>query len=181
MFNLNMIDIEGCYLISPNTFEDLRGSFTKIFHEDFFIENNLRTDFTEEYYSISKYNVFRGLHFQYPPMDHAKMVTCLSGKVLDIIVDLRKDSKTYLKTYSVELSSENKNLLYLPSGIAHGFLVTSKEDALMLYKVTSVFSKEHDGGVNYEYIKDYLPNFENLIISDKDLELPLLKDFKNPF
>lgn len=176
MFNILKTDIEGCLVLQPKNLEDYRGSFIKIFHKDFFEENNLRTDFKEEYYSISKHNVFRGLHFQYPPKDHAKLVTCLSGSVIDIIVDLRKESSTYKKIFSIELNEDNKNIFYLPSGIAHGFLVTSKKDALMLYNVTSVFSKEHDGGINFEYIKKYLPPIEKLIISQRDKQLPKINE-----
>ena len=171
--------INECYEIIPNIFKDERGSFVKTFNKDIFIENKLETDFKEEYYSVSKKNVFRGMHFQIPPMDHTKIVYCISGNVLDVILDLRKGSLTYGKYQTFELNSETCNIIYIPTGLAHGFLTLS-DSATMVYNVSSVHSSEHDCGVHWNSFEFNWPT-SDMIISNRDNSFVNLKDFKSPF
>ena len=104
--------LDGCFELRPLTHQDKRGSFTKIFHTNDFKDMKLNTNWVEEYFTLSKKNVLRGLHLQLPPSDHFKMVYCLEGEVLDVVLDLRSSSATYGKSYSLNLSSENKIGLY---------------------------------------------------------------------
>ena len=143
---INETNISGCYEIIPRKIEDSRGLFIKTLHEEFFSAQGLRTEFSEEYYSKSKQNVLRGLHFQTPPHDHVKMVYCVSGRILDAIVDLRIDSPTYREFRIFELSDENAKILYLDKGIAHGFYTVSPA-AIVMYKVSTVYASENDKGI----------------------------------
>lgn len=158
---------------------DPRGFFSKTIHADVFRENGMRFDFAEEYYSVSKKNVLRGLHFQTPPHDHAKYVTCLTGEVLDVIVDLRRGSKTYGKTEAFKLSESAGMSLYLPTGFAHGFLALT-ENAMMLYRVTSVYAPSNDAGILWSSI-DFKWPVETPIVSDRDAAFPRLVGFNSPF
>jgi len=182
MFEIESIDIQGCFILTPKDLHDLRGNFIKLFHKSFYTKHDLTTDFREQYYSISKPHVFRGLHFQYPPEDHVKLVTCIDGEVLDLIVDLRKKSPTYNQVHTEILNDKNNKILYLPNGIAHGFYVSSDKDAIMLYNVTTEFSQAHDGGIHYNGVETYLPIDKNeIIVSMKDNCLPQLQSFISPF
>ena len=105
--------IDGCFELQPKVFKDDRGKLIKTFHEEMFKSNDLETDFKEEYYSVSNQKILRGLHFQLPPHDHIKCVTCIDGKIFDVVVDLRKKSTTYKQYYSLELDSEKGNMLYI--------------------------------------------------------------------
>lgn len=169
--------IPGCYEIQPKILEDERGSFVKIFHEDIFKQNQLETNFAEEYYSVSKQNVLRGLHFQLPPHDHVKMVYCVSGEVLDLVVDLRVDSPTYKKVATFTLSSRQGNLVYIPKGLAHGFYVLS-EQAIMVYKVSTVYSPEHDTGILWNSVDFNWPS-ANPIISQRDQSFITCSEFNS--
>jgi len=166
MFEIESTNIEGCKLITPDIHSDERGCFTKIYHNELFIKYGLESDFKEEYYTISKKNVLRGLHFQLPPHEHVKLVHCISGKVMDVVVDLRNGSKTYGKYEAFELSDQNKQMIYIPKGLAHGFYVLSSSSTL-LYKVTSVYSPEHDRGILWNSLDIPWPN-NDPIISHRD-------------
>ncbi|MFA6902684.1 MAG: dTDP-4-dehydrorhamnose 3,5-epimerase [Gallionellaceae bacterium] len=171
--------IPGCYEIKPNTFRDNRGTFVKTYHNDIFAEMGLRTDWKEEYYSVSNRGVIRGMHFQTPPMQHAKMVYCLQGTVQDVILDLRTGSPSYGTCISIELSSEKANIIYLPEGVAHGFC-TLTEQAIMQYKVTSVYSSQHDSGILWNSIPmDWQCTAPTL--SDRDASFIRLANFLSPF
>ena len=139
----------------------------------------MRTDFAEEYYSLSHHGVLRGLHFQTPPMDHAKLVYCADGEVLDAVVDLRRGSPTYGEYQTFIMSSEAGNILYIPSGFAHGFYVTGPS-ALMIYKVTAVYVAENDSGIRWNSTGIPWPD-ENPVLSGRDRTLPPLADFSSPF
>ena len=171
--------LEGLFELQPIVRGDNRGSFVKIFHANIFAELELATDFREEYYSTSIKNVLRGMHFQTPPADHVKLVTCLEGAVKDVIVDLRKSSATFGKHCSFELSAEKANMLYIPKGLAHGFLTLS-ERAIMLYNVTSVYSPENDKGILWSSCGiDWQCDVP--IISARDQRHPTLTEFDSPF
>ena len=179
MFKLQKTGIPGCFEIACPLFEDERGSFVKTFHVDFFSELSLATHFAEEYYSKSRKDVLRGLHFQLPPMDHEKLVYCLSGSVLDAVLDIRVDSPTFGEHRLIELSADKGNMVYMPRGIAHGFLVTS-DHAVMQYKVTSVYSSAHDSGILWDSAGIYWPA-SRPILSARDSSFPAFSDFISPF
>ncbi len=172
-------DINGCYLITPRIIEDDRGLFVKIFHKEMYDQQYLESDFKEEYYSTSKKNVIRGMHFQTPPSDHAKLVYCISGVVEDVFIDLRKKSTTYLKHQKVNLDDNKKQVLYLPKGVAHGFLTLS-ESATMVYKTTTVYNPEKDSGIHWDSCGiDW--SIEEPIISKRDGGFCSLENFNTPF
>ena len=126
MFERCRTAIPGCFEIQPQVIDDARGRFVKMFHRNAFLELDLEVDFPEEYYSTSRHGVIRGMHFQMPPMEHAKLVYCLQGEVFDVVLDLRLGSPAYGKTEVVKLSAERGNCIYAPKGLAHGFCVVSE-------------------------------------------------------
>ena len=159
--------------------EDNRGRFVKTFHFEVFRQFGLDTNFMEEYYSISCRRVLRGLHFQVPPFDHCKLVYCVEGEVLEGIVDLRRGSPTFGKHFMVQLKASRANMLFMPSGIAHGFYVTSSR-AIMMYKVTTVYSAEHDTGILWNSVNIPWPDVMP-ILSDRDQRFQPFSEFPNPF
>lgn len=171
--------IGGVYEIVPEIFRDKRGEFTKIFHTEFFEQNNLNTHWKEQYYSLSTKDVIRGMHFQTPPFDHDKLVTCVQGTVIDVVLDLRKSSPTYGLFDQFELNSRLGNSLYIPKGCAHGFLVKS-DTALLLYNVSTIFNADSDSGIRWNSFGMNWPT-NTPIISEKDENLPDLKSFITPF
>ena len=172
-------DIQGCVLIKPRVFNDERGRLVKTFHADFFAELGLQTDFREEYYSVSKRGVLRGLHFQLPPHDHVKCVTCLQGSLFDVVVDLRRQSPTYRKHYTVHLDDVECAMLYIPPGLAHGFYTLS-DSAIFLNRTTSVYNPGSDTGIRWDSCGIDWPD-ASPIISDKDREMTGLNEFQSPF
>jgi dTDP-4-dehydrorhamnose 3,5-epimerase len=171
--------IKGCYEVFPMDLKDHRGRFVKPYHRDDFRKAGLELDIKEEYYSVSKKNVLRGLHFQLPPRATVKAVTCLSGAIFDAVVDLRVDSPTYLEYFSVELTEEKGNLLFIPEGMAHGFFTLS-EEALVLYMCSEVYSQEHDTGLKWSSAGISWP-VTAPVVSDKDNGLVELDQFDSPF
>lgn len=177
--NVEPTDIPGCYVLQAKVIRDTRGTFVKTFHTPSFEELGLRTDWREEYFSASAKGVVRGMHFQLPPADHAKMVFCLTGEVLDVIVDLRRGSPAFGRAMSFTLSADNGRGLYLPSGCAHGF-VSRASDSGMYYKVTSVHAPEHDAGIAWDSI-DFDWPVDAPELSDRDRRHPALSGFDSPF
>lgn len=171
--------IPGCYEISPKVIGDKRGRFVKIFHRDLFAEHGLSLDLAEEYYSESVRGVLRGLHFQTPPMDHVKLVYCIVGEAFDAVVDLRAGSPTYGQFATFHLTAQRGNAVYAPPGLAHGFCVTS-EQAVLVYKVSSVHAPLHDAGILWNSAGIPWPA-EQPIISERDLTFPTLKQYQTPF
>ncbi len=171
--------IEGCYEILPFNLKDHRGRFVKPYHRDDFKDAGLDFDLSEEFYSVSKKGVLRGMHFQLPPKDTIKGVICLAGSIFDVVVDLRVDSPTYKHHFSIELSEEKGNMLYIPKGLAHGFYALS-EEAVVLYMCSEVYSPEHDTGINWKSAGILWPD-KDPIVSDKDNELIGLDQFESTF
>lgn len=171
--------IKGCYNIEPIVHLDSRGSLVKIFQEEQFRQHNLLTSFEEEFYSVSRQGVLRGLHFQSPPAAYTKIVCCIFGEVFDAIVDLRNGSPTYGQYETFILNTESNHMLYLPPGVAHGFYVLSAS-AIILYKTSVLHSPKSDGGVHWDSAGIPWPN-KPLVVSNRDAQLPALKDFKSPF
>ena len=173
------LDITGCYLIKPKIFTDERGQFVKTLHHDQFKTYGLDSDFNEEYFSVSKRGVLRGMHYQLPPHDHNKLVYCISGKVEDAFVDLRKLSPTFKKTQKLILDSDNYQILYLPKGVAHGFNTLS-DSAIMVYKTSTIHVPSCDSGILWNSC-DIDWNTKDPIISDRDRKFVALSNFESPF
>lgn len=170
-------DISDVIIIEPIVFADDRGYFVETFREDKLEEAiGHSVDFVQDNESKSTYGVLRGLHFQLPPFAQSKLVRVINGKILDIAVDIRKGSPTFGKYVSIELSEENKRMLFIPRGFAHGFVVLS-EEAIFSYKVDNYYSKESDRGIAFN---DPTLNIEWQLDSDalrlsvKDQMQPLL-------
>ncbi len=171
--------IPGCFRLVPKVFEDERGSFTKIFHREVFEQHGLNTHYTEEYFSRSKQNVIRGMHFQLPPEECVKIVYCINGEVLDVILDLRIDSPTYGKHEIFHLNDQVTNILYIPIGLAHGFYTKSKTATLM-YKVSKSYCPACDTGIYWDSAGISWPT-KTPIISSRDNEFIHLDNFQSPF
>lgn len=176
---INQMKIHGCCEIKPSILKDNRGVFVKTFNQTVFFENGLIGKFSEEYYSISSKGVLRGLHFQIPPYDYTKLVYCVYGKVLDVLVDLRVGSPTYGKFELFNLSAEKGSVIYIPSGLAHGFYVLSQQ-AIIIYNVTAVYSPAHDTGIHWNSVGIPWPD-KTPLVSKRDEKLVPLADFKSPF
>ena len=175
--------IEGLLVIEPQLFKDSRGYFVETYNEERYRKAGIDASFVQDNQSCSSYGVVRGLHFQRPPYTQAKLVCCTVGRVLDVAVDLRKNSPTYGKWFSVELSEDNMRQFYIPKGFAHGFSVLSKT-AIFTYKCDALYHPEADGGIllnDPDLAIDWRIPEDSRIISEKDRKHPLLKDFDNPF
>ncbi|WP_044210246.1 dTDP-4-dehydrorhamnose 3,5-epimerase [Flammeovirga sp. OC4] len=171
--------LKDCYILEPQVFGDERGYFFESFHLRKFTEvTGLAVSFVQDNQSSSCYGVIRGLHFQKGVHAQAKLVRVLSGKVIDVAVDLRPDSETYGQFEAVELSAENHRQLFVPRGFAHGFSVLS-ENAEFAYKCDNYYNKESEGGIKYndpELGIDWQIPLGKEIISEKDQKLPLLSE-----
>jgi dTDP-4-dehydrorhamnose 3,5-epimerase len=171
--------IPGCFKLVPKVFEDERGSFTKTFHQQVFEQHCLEIHYAEEYFSLSKQGVIRGMHFQLPPKECVKMVYCISGEVMDVVLDLRIGSPTYGKHEIFNLNDRLANILYIPIGLAHGFYTKSKT-ATMMYKVSKSYSLACDAGIHWNSAK--IPWLtQTPIISKRDSEFISLDNFQSPF
>ncbi|MCB0700835.1 MAG: dTDP-4-dehydrorhamnose 3,5-epimerase family protein, partial [Chitinophagaceae bacterium] len=178
MWNFEPI-LNGAFVITLPAFYDDRGSFIKTFHETTLAEQGIRFALKESYFSLSKKGVIRGMHFQTPPHHHAKIVFCPQGAILDVIVDLRQDSKTFGQYFAQELSADNHKAYYIPKGFAHGFKSLT-DDAITYYLVSSEYSKEHDTGILYNSF-GFDWGVDAPIISERDLSFPRLEDWKTVF
>lgn len=171
--------IPGVFVIEPTPFIDNRGFFVKTFNEDLFKSFGLETDFKESFFSVSNKNVIRGMHFHLPPKSHSKLVYVTNGKVLDVVVDLRKNSRTYGQYISAELSADNHQMLYIPKGCGHGF-ISLEDNTCTIYLQTGVYSQEFDSGIHFDSFGFTWP-CKKPIISKRDNEMVLLKNFVSPF
>ena len=176
-FKFEKTEIEDVILVTPDVFGDDRGFFSETYKKSVFVENGIKDEFNQDNHSKSVKGVLRGLHYQSKPMQQAKLVRCVRGSILDVAVDIRKGSKTFGKWVKRVLSEENKQMLYLPEGFAHGFVVLSDE-AEFLYKVSNEYSRENDRGIRWndpdiavEWGIDFEPK-----LSEKDTKQPFLKD-----
>jgi len=179
MFEIEECRIPGLRLLRPRIAVDTRGKFIKIMHAEFFAAHGMRWDFREQYYSVSHRRVLRGFHFQVPPMEHAKLVTCICGQVMDVIVDIRRGSPQFGEHEIFDLSEDNGNALYIPVGCAHGFLTLST-NATMFYDVSSVYAPEYDRGVRWDSLKIAWP-VDDAIISPRDAGFAGFGEFATPF
>lgn len=174
--NLIKTKIEGLIIIEPKVFSDKRGYFMEAFSEKWFRENIFDTRFVQDNESRSGYGVLRGLHFQKPPYEQAKLVRVVNGKVWDVAVDIRKQSPTFGQYIGIELSAENKRQVFIPRGFAHGFLVLSDE-AVFQYKCDNYYSPQSEAAIAWNdpslNIDWKLPS-KDIILSEKDKNNPFL-------
>lgn len=178
------LDIPGCYLFSLPRFPDARGEFRKLLHAPTLTALGLEADYAESYVSVSHRGVLRGLHFQAPPSDHAKLVTCVSGRARDGLLDLRRGSPTFRQSLSLILDGDEPQAVYVPRGVAHGFAAHRDQTAL-LYYTTSVHDPSRDAGVDPRSAGiDWWAGESGMkepIMSPRDAGLPALDDFITPF
>ena len=176
-------DIEGLVIMQPRLFEDQRGYFFESFSEREFAHKVAPVSFVQDNESKSSYGVLRGLHFQKPPYEQAKLVRVVKGRVLDVAVDLRKGSPTYGRHEAVELSEDNHRQLFIPRGFAHGFCVLSDE-AVFQYKCDNYYAPQSEGAVRWDDPDldiDWKIPLEDVILSDKDRNHPCFKDLDDVF
>lgn len=175
--------IDGLLILEPRIFEDSRGYFFESFSQKDFNQQVGPVVFVQDNESKSSYGVMRGLHFQRPPYTQSKLVRCVKGSVLDVAVDIRKDSPTYGQHVAVELTEDNHRQFFIPKGFAHGFAVLS-DTAVFQYKCDEFYHPESEGGISIlddSLGIDWRIPTEKAILSDKDTKHPLLKDLESPF
>lgn len=173
---LSETGFNGLYILEPSVFKDNRGYFMESYNEQVLSGLGLKTGFIQDNQSNSVSGVIRGLHFQNAPYAQTKLVRVLSGSILDVVVDLRREEPTFGKSYSIELSAENKKQLYVPKGFAHGFSVLS-QSAEILYKCDNYYHKEAEGGLLYNdpvLDIDWGIPLHLVVLSDKDAKNPPL-------
>ena len=184
MINVVETAIPGVLIIEPKAFGDARGYFMESFNaREFAQKTGLEVSFVQDNLSRSRRGVLRGLHFQRPPFAQSKLVGVVKGRVLDVAVDIRKGSATYGQHVAVELTEENHKQMFIPRGFAHGFAVLS-EEAIFQYKCDAFYAPEAEGGISILDASlgiDWGLPMTEAILSKKDTQHPLLKDFESPF
>ncbi len=173
--------LEGCFVIEPKIFDDNRGSFFESFNKTVFEKLiGLKIDFVQDNQSISQRGILRGLHIQRGAFAQTKLVRVIQGKVLDVVVDVRKNSKTFGYSFSCVLSGENNKQLFIPKGFLHGFSVL-EDNTIFAYKCDNYYSKESEDGVLFndpELNIDWMLEEEEIVLSEKDKELKTFNKFK---
>lgn len=175
------IFIDGPLVITPKVFRDPRGYFIESYNKQNYLNIGIEVDYVQDNQSLSEKGILRGLHFQAPPFDQGKLVRVIKGAVLDVIVDIRKNSPTYGKHYAIELTEDNFKTFWVPSGFAHGF-TTLADQTIFSYKCTNYYNQASEGGLMWndpDLGIDW--GIENPILSDKDTKNSLFKDFVSPF
>ena len=172
-------ELPGLKLLRPKIFQDARGSFVKTFHRDFFREHGMDFEPREEFFSTSAKNVLRGMHFQMPPAAHAKLVYCIAGRALDVALDIRKNSPAFGRCHARELNDRNREILFIPVGLAHGFLAL-EDNTTMVYQASTVHSPALDTGIVWNSFGFDWPVVAP-VLSDRDQKFPTLREFQSPF
>lgn len=175
--------INDLVVLHPTVFEDSRGYFFEAYNQNQLAELGITIDFVQDNQSFSKRGTLRGLHYQNPPFAQTKLVRVLQGEIIDVAVDIRKDSATYGQHYAIRLSAENKKQLLIPHGFAHGFSVIS-ETAVVLYKCDQFYNKASEGGIRFDDPAlgiDWGIDLKDAIVSDKDLVLPGIEGCNSEF
>ena len=166
--------IEGVLIFSPSVFEDSRGYFFESYNQAYFQQNGVAPIFVQDNQSKSSYGVIRGLHYQLNPFAQSKLVRVLEGTILDVAVDIRRNSLTYGQHFAIELSAENRKQMFIPAGFAHGFSVLT-QTAVVMYKCDAFYNKEAEAGILFsdeEIGIDWGVKNSDAIVSEKDLKLP---------
>lgn len=178
-FTFSETRLEGVKLITLKSILDERGWFLKTFHAPSFATVGLCTEFPESFASLSKRDVIRGMHFQMPPHDHTKLVRCQTGTMLDVVLDIRIGSQTYGEHQAFSLDGDYPQCLYIPSGLAHGFLILS-EIAIVEYHTSTVHQPSHDAGIRWDsFGMDW--GCDRPVMSARDMAFPNLTSFDSPF
>ena len=175
--------IKDLLVIEPTVFGDERGYFFESYNKTKFADLGISIDFVQDNQSFSKKGTLRGLHYQNPPFAQTKLIRVLEGEIIDVVVDLRRESPTYKKTFSVRLSANNNKQLYIPQGFAHGFSVIS-DTALVIYKCDQFYNKESEGGIKFDDPSlniDWGVDFKDAIVSEKDQILPFIDNCNSLF
>jgi len=172
-------EIQGCYTFQSRIFRDQRGTFGKMYSQEIFKQMGLDIPVSEVFFSSSNKNVIRGMHFQAPPHDQAKIVNCISGKILDVVLDLRKNSPSYGKSIGLELTGDNETTVFIPRGCAHGFY-TYEDKSIVTYVVETNHNKDADQGVLWNSFGFSWPS-KDAILSTRDQQFPTFQNFVNPF
>ena len=181
IMNFVKSEIEGLVIIEPKVFKDDRGYFFESYNKKGLKDNGIDVDFVQDNQSLSQKGVLRGLHFQNPPYAQAKLVSVIKGSVLDVAVDIRKDSKTYGDYVAVELSGENKKMFFIPEGFAHGFL-TLENDTIFSYKCSNFYNKESEGSLLWNDANLNINwGIEAPILSGKDNIAQAFNQFESQF
>lgn len=178
--NFTATPLEGVWVIEPAVFADDRGFFLESYHKQKFAEHGITEEFVQDNHSFSKKNVVRGLHFQHPPYAQSKLVRVIQGEVFDVAVDIRPQSPTFGKWFGVHLSAENKKMLYIPVGFAHGFCVVS-ETADFTYKCGAPYNQQADGGIFWNDSSigiEWPVTPDSALLSEKDIQLPKLSQLQ---
>ena len=174
-------DIEGLLIITLNSYSDNRGSFLETYNKKTFAAKGLTMDFVQDNQSISRKGVVRGLHLQAPPFAQGKLVRVVQGAAIDVAVDLRKDSPTFMKHVKVKLSADKPDFFWIPEGFAHGF-VALEDNTIFQYKVTNHYDKNSEMAIRWnDPILNIDWEMEHPIVSEKDEENPLFESFVSPF
>lgn len=172
--------LHGCLELRPAAHRDDRGSFAKTFHASTFASLGLETEWKEHFYSVSARGVVRGLHFQVPPAAHAKLVCCLAGEVLDVVVDVRAGSPTFGEFEAFHLTADDMSAVFVPEGAAHGFAALT-DGAVVAYAVSREHDPACDTGLRWDSVSGIPWPFEAPIVSPRDAALPLFDGFASPF
>lgn len=181
--NIETSEIKDLVILTPDVFEDERGFFFESFNKSKLSDLGINLSFIQDNQSFSKQGVLRGLHYQNPPFAQTKLVRVLHGEILDVAVDLRKDSPTFGKSFSIYLTAENRKQLLIPQGFAHGFSVIS-DSAIVMYKCDNCYDRESEGGIRFDDKTlniDWGINLNEAIISGKDLVLPSFENCNSKF
>lgn len=176
-------EIAGLYIIEPKVFKDQRGYFFESYNQESLEAKGIKYTFVQDNQSKSSFGVIRGLHFQKPPHAQTKLLRVVEGKIIDVAIDIRKNSPTYGKHVAVELSDKNFRQLLIPAGFAHGFSVLS-ETAVVQYKCTDFYHPETEGGILFNDTTldiDWGIPLDEAVVSDKDLRHPEFTEFETPF
>ena len=171
--------IHGLYTIDFLSHVDSRGEFIKTIHASTFEKFHLDFRFQESYFSISNKNVIRGMHFQIPPDDQNKLVILVKGRIIDVVVDLRKESKSFGKYFVIELNESKRQGIYIGKGMAHGF-ISLENDSILEYHTTTVYSEKNDKGIHYNSF-GFNWGVDTPTISERDMNFPPLNTFNSPF
>ncbi|PVX46599.1 dTDP-4-dehydrorhamnose 3,5-epimerase [Flavobacterium sp. 103] len=172
--NIEPTFIKDLVVLTPDVFEDERGYFFEAYNKNKFSGLGIDIEFVQDNQSFSQRGTLRGLHYQNPPFAQTKLVCVLQGEIMDVAVDLRKDSPTYGKHFGIRLTAENKKQIFVPQGFAHGFSVLS-ETAVVLYKCDQFYNKASEGGIRFDDETlniDWGMDLKDAIVSEKDLVLP---------
>jgi len=168
---------DDLYIMEYGSFKDGRGEFVKTIHEETFASHGLNHQYTESFYSVSKKNVIRGMHFQIPPADHVKLVYVVTGAIIDVVLDIRKESLTFGQVFSLALNSQNRKGIYIGKGFAHGFL-SLEDNTTVEYHTSTSQDRALEAGIKYDSF-GFDWKTPQPVISERDQQFQSFSDFKN--